>query len=608
MCGVYGIIGYKNDKLLKEMGKTIAHRGPDDQEEFIKGNVGLGYRRLAIIDTAGSFQPLFNEDKSIVLFFNGEIYNYQELRKQLKGHKFKTNGDGETIIHWYEEHGINGLKDLNGMFGLALYDIKAKKIYLARDRFGVKPLYYSTLNNHFSYSSEIKAILADKDIPRKPNDKVIYQYLVHRIHDNTEDTFFDGIKRLESGHYMVVNENGKIEKNAPYWTPSLEKKSKASVDENVKKFDELFEQTVKRQLIADVPVGSCLSGGLDSSAIVCQINKIGDTKYQNTFSAVFPGEVNNEEKYIDEVIKTTGVKDYKASPTSKDLWNDLNDLIYHQDEPFVSSGPYAQWAVDKLAAKKVKVVLDGQGADELLAGYIPYFGMYFKELLKSKKYKQLLTEMFYARDVLIPFGKEKIKSRLGLYKPVSPYPMLKKDFLAANRAPSSVRPAKNLEERLFNDLFFDSIPALLRYEDRNSMAHSLESRVPFLDNDLVDFMMTLDGSYRIRKGWNKWIMREALKDLLPEMIKTRRWKVGFTTPEIAWMRALGKEIMSVFESDSFKNRGYFNYKDVVMNFHDYLDGATDDSLPFWRLLNLEIWFRIFFDDHAKTQSQKETRN
>lgn len=603
MCGIFGRIGDKDNRLLKEMGKVLSHRGPDDQHEYVEGKVGLGYRRLAIIDTKGSFQPLFNEDKSIVLFFNGEIYNYKLLREKLKKHKFKTNGDGETLIHWYEERGIEGLKDVNGMFGLALYDRKRKKIFLARDRFGVKPLYYTNLGGHLSFASEIKALLIDPQIEHVPNDKIIYQYLVHRIHDNTEDTFFRGIKRLESAHYLVANENGEIETIEPYWTPSLKEKNDKSDEENIAEFGKLFHETVEKQLIADVPVGSCLSGGLDSSAIVCEINKIGGSKYQKTFSAVFPGEVNNEEDYIDAVVQKTAVEDYKIKSTPKDLWNDLEKLVYHQDEPFVSSGQYAQWAVAKKAATEVRVVLDGQGADELLAGYIPYIGVYLRDLWKKGDYLTFSKEVFFSMDLIVPFIREKVKAKLGMYQQISPKSVLRKDFIEKNHAPSSVRPAKDLRERLFNDLFYDCIPALLRYEDRNSMAHSLESRVPFLDNELVDFMLSLGANYRIRRGWNKWIMRQALVDLLPEIILKRRWKVGFTTPEIAWMRVLGDPMTEIFLSDSFKNRKYFNQEEVLSKFKDYLDGKTDDSLIFWRLLNLELWLRIFID--AKTKPQEK---
>ncbi|MDO8515435.1 MAG: asparagine synthase (glutamine-hydrolyzing), partial [bacterium] len=491
MCGIYGFIGFKDDKLLEEMGKSLAHRGPDDQDFYCHNNVNLGYRRLSIIDVKKSFQPLYNEDKSIILLFNGEIYNFLELRKKLPNHKFTTDGDGETIIHWYEEFGLEGLKELNGMFVISLYDIKKQKVYLIRDHFGIKPLYYTT--EPFMYASEIKALL--KKYKAKPNDKIIEKYLLTRAHDDTEETFFEGIKRVPSGSYLEYDLKTNNHTIKRYW--NIEKKS---IDDPVTKFKELFLDSVKLRLISEVPVGTALSGGLDSSAVVCTVPNL------KTFSAVFPHEINNEEEYIDEVVKKTGVQAFKVYPKVEEFWQDINKLISFQDEPMISTGPYAQWKVmEKAHAEGIKVIIDGQGADEMLAGYIPYHFVYFKELFSQKKYLQLIKEVVFSLDLIWPLIKDKFKSRVDI----------------KNLFNFSVEPTINksgLNNRLKQDLFEMSLPSLLRYEDHNSMAFSIESRVPFLDYRLVEFVFSLPSEFKIRNGWNKWIMREALKDILPEKI------------------------------------------------------------------------------------------
>src|SRR3989344_7871386 len=578
MCGIFGFIGYKDDYLLKTMGECLSHRGPDDEDYFKKDLVNLGYRRLSIIDVKKSFQPLFNEDKSIVLLFNGEIYNFGELREKLSKHKFITDGDGETIIHWYEEHGPFGFKDLNGMFAFTLYDPKKGKVYLVRDHFGIKPLYYYAQNNQIIYASEIKAIL--KKIKARPNTKVIRNYLLTRAHDNTDETFFTGIKRIPFGSYLEWDiKTGKHTMNSFWSSPSEASITKEPVNEleTINKFRELFLDSVKLRLISEVPVGTALSGGLDSSAVVCTVPNL------KTFSAVFPGGVNNEEDYIDEVVAKTGVKAFKVYPKVFEFWQDTEKLISAQDEPMISTGPYAQWKVmEKARAEGIKVIIDGQGVDEMLAGYIPYHFVYFKELLGKKDYLKLIVEIIMARDLIIPLIKSKFKSQFDVG---SLFP-----FTTPNNKVSN-----NLKSRLRKDLFYDSLPALLRYEDHNSMAFSIESRVPFLDYRLVEFVLSLPSNYIIRNGWNKWIMRQALKDLLPKKIATRRRKVGFSTPEVAWLRQSAEKIREIFQSKTFLSRPYFNHAKIQAAFEDFVSGKNDDSMVFWRIINVELWLRQYFD-------------
>lgn len=570
MCAIFGFIGFKDDKLLKEMGESLAHRGPDDQDFYCHDNVNLGYRRLSIIDVKKSFQPLYNEDKTIILLFNGEIYNFQELRKKLSNHKFLTDGDGETIVHWYEEFGLNGLKELNGMFAISLYDTKKKKIYLIRDHFGIKPLYYKT--NPFMYASEIKALL--KKFNAKPNTKVIEKYLMTRAHDDTDETFFQGIKRVPSGSYLEYDLKTGKHNIKRFWSPFT---NVTGDKEPIKKFKELFLDSVKLRLISEVPVGTALSGGLDSSAVVCTVPNL------KTFSAVFPNEINNEETYVDEVVKKTGVKAFKVYPKVEEFWKDVEKLISFQDEPMISTGPYAQWKVmEKARSEGIKVIIDGQGADEMLAGYIPYHFVYFKELLNQHEYFKLIKELMMSLDLIIPLIKDKFKSRVD----------------AKNLFNFSVDTTANksgLNNRLQQDLFETSLPSLLRYEDHNSMAFSIESRVPFLDYRLVEFVFSLPPEFKIRNGWNKWIMRQALKDILPQKIVNRRWKVGFSTPEVSWFRTNPLPIREILRSSAFLSRPYFNHAKIQAAFEDFVAGKNDESMLFWRIINLELWLRLYID-------------
>ena len=436
MCGIAGFTGERDDALLAAMNTCIAHRGPDDADQFVCDDVSLAYRRLAIIDRATGDQPIFNEDESIVIVYNGETYNYRELRGRLEAaHTFRTNGDTETIVHLYEEMGPAAFRELNGMFGFALWDGRTRKLYLVRDRFGVKPLFYAERDGRLFFASEIKSLL--KAVPPRPNDAQIYQYLMYRIHDHDENTFFAGIQRLLPGCYLEWQDGrSRIER---YWEPDLT----TQVDTNdeaelAKRFEKLFVQAVHRQLVSEVPVGSCLSGGLDSSSIVAVINSlirkhvpeeavVGER--QKTFSAMFPGEANDETDYIHALTAKLPVDEHGVYPKKDDMFDELEQVVYHQDEPFVTTAIFAQWEVMKEASKHVTVTLDGQGADELLAGYFPYYVVYLRQLLKERKYWTALKEMVLSADVLISWSVEPLKERFKLARTVDAKVMLDRSWL-----------------------------------------------------------------------------------------------------------------------------------------------------------------------------------
>ena len=587
------------------MSASLAHRGPDDANEFISDHVSLAYRRLAIIDREGGNQPIFNEDRTKVIVYNGEVYNYRELRERLKGkHFFDTNSDTEVIIHLYEELGEAAFTELNGMFAFAIYDSAQDKLVLARDRFGIKPLFYAIEDGMLFFASEIKALL--HRIRPEPNDGQIYDYLAYRLHDHNEETFFAGIRRLLPGTYLTY-QAGEVNVER-YWEPTFDEAAdEVDEDELNERFERLFVDSVRSQLVGEVPIGSCLSGGLDSSAIVATINGLlGEDiperevigERQKTFSAVFPGEVNDETAYIDRLTDGLAVEKHSILPQDADLWPELERIVYHQDEPFVSTGIFAQWEVMKAASKEVTVVLDGQGADELLAGYTPYQFVYLRQLWKERRLFRLAKELVLSLDILFFAALERIKVRLRLSKSVDPKTLLDPAFAERSERPPPELCTDDLNQRLWEDITTYSLPSLLRYEDRNSMAFSIESRVPFLDNELVDLILSLPPSFKIKNGWSKAILRRSLRDYLPDKIRHRRWKVGFTMPEVAWLRREKDNVLEVFESPQFRSRGYVDAGRVVEAFRWFVEGKTSSSLVFWRILNLELWFRVFFDGDA----------
>jgi len=601
MCGVVGTYGFVDEPLLKEMADAISHRGPDGEGFYVGRNGAIGSRRLAIIDVATGQMPIANEDGTIFIVYNGEIYNFAKLTSELKnsGHTFKTKSDTEMVLHAYEEWGEDCVRRFNGMFAFALYNTKKGEIFVARDQFGIKPFYYLKDGEKFVFASEIKALLRYNGYAKSPNDRAIIRYLASRKHDDTRETFFEGIYKLLPGEYGVFSRVGL--KTTKYYNVNINAKATGTKKELVEKFRILFVKSVKDRLMSEVPIGTCLSGGIDSSSIVCVINdllrksgldeEIIGTK-QRTFSAVFPKEINDEEQYIHEVLKFTETQKNFVFPRSSEFFDELEAFVYSQEEPMISSGPYSQWCVMKLAREQVKVLLDGQGADEVLAGYTPYFFVYLRQLFKEKKYLLSLKEGLFALPQVKPLIIEWLKNN---YRKIPTSVSLLNQSLVKNFSGKEEVVSDNLKKRLYNDLLFDSIPALLRYEDKNSMAFSIEGRVPFLDTDLVEFVFSLPEDLIIRNGRSKFILREAVKDLVPKRIVKRTWKVGFTTPEVAWFRAEQERVYQIVESESFRRRKYFDYPRVKSFVDDFYQGKHNESMVLWRLINVEMWLRAFHD-------------
>jgi asparagine synthase (glutamine-hydrolysing) len=607
MCGIAGQYcfggGKPDTELLSRMSRLLAHRGPDGEGTKIFGSAGLVHRRLAIIDLSeDAHQPMTSEDGTLWLVFNGEIYNYIELRKELaaKGHRFASASDTEVILHAYEEWGTDCLRHFNGMWAFAIWDEKNQRLFCARDRFGIKPFYYTQVDGSFLFASEIKALLAHPGAGTRPDDAMLGAYLAWGVLDHSDRTMFDGIFQLEPAHAMVVTNEGP---QAPlrYWDVKIspEIQSEISDTEAASRLLAPLRSAVSIHLRSDVPVGTCLSGGIDSSTLTVLINALireeapaSVESRQKTFSAVFSDKRFDESRYIDEVIAMTGVDAATTEPSPDTLRDDLDRLVYMQDEPFGSLSIYAQYCVMRIAQARVKVVLDGQGADELLAGYLAYQAAYIRELVGRLHWltacREILGSLRYHRHFFTDALRQLTVRN-------------ERRTLLNGTPPAIDRYAGSLEAVLYRELTATNLPALLHYEDRNSMAFSLESRVPYLDVRLVEYIASLPLAEKINGGVTKAVLRQATKNLIPESVRCRTDKMGFVTPEEVWMKAaLRPFLLEIFSSRSFRSRQYWDAAAVAGNYRAFFDGRSDYSPDLWRIACAELWLRKFFDERERT--------
>jgi asparagine synthase (glutamine-hydrolysing) len=585
--------------------------------------VGLAHQRLAIIDRAGGAQPMTSADGRFVLAYNGEVYNYRDLRAELEGlsRTFTTESDTEVVLQSFAQWGPDAFDRFNGMFALAIWDRETRTLTLARDQFGIKPLHLCRVPDGrpvtgpdgpaiWLFSSEIKPILASGLYEPRPNERTIYRYLRYRVHDDGAETFFDGIERVLPGEMVTLSADGIRRRMFSGLRDDLTRVAAPAHGYDVDVVDDFRKRlttAVSLRLRSDVPVGTSLSGGLDSSAITVAIDRllrddVAATEAvgprQRTFSAVFTGYRNDEERYVDAAVGacTRDVRSHKTRPTSAEFLTDIADFVRAQEEPVISTGPYAQYRVMKDASAYVTVMLDGQGADELLAGYVPQLVVHLRNLM-SRSRRDAVKELVASRDVLGHLVAMRARSLLSR-RNTAPG-LLRPEFRAAHATESYAVPTGELRSRLVHDLFVGSLPALLRYEDRNTMRFSIEGRVPFLDPDLVRAIFALSDDAIIKGGWNKRVLRDATDGVLPPSISRRRNKIGFTTPQNEWFHEQRDFIFEIFRSRSFSERPYFDAAAVLEAFERWLGGAGDlDSMVFWRLINVELWLREFLDGVA----------
>lgn len=595
MCGINGF-SWNDTSLINKMNEVIKLRGPDDQGIYTDDKVSLGNVRLAIIDLSpAGHQPMFNEDKSIAIVFNGEIYNFQEIKEDLlkAGHKFTSNCDTEVIIHSYEQWGYDCLDHFNGMWGFAIYDLSKQLIFIARDRFGVKPVYYYFDNKNIIFSSEIKGILAH-DIPRKPNDAIISDYLIRGWIDFSSETFFEGISKLMPGNYAIFDLKARnLEIHKWYNLVDKIKKNQTVTEEQaIEDIKNLFISSIKYRMIADTQVGAALSGGIDSSSIVCFMKDLFENPNNlNTFSVVLPGLKMDESKFMDAVIEFAKVKSFKVKPTAADLVEDMEDFIYSLEEPFQSFSMYGYYRLNKMTSEQgIKVLLNGQGSDEMFAGYSHYYPLYLKKCLKSLKFRESIAIILQML-------------RTGYWKEYVSLVLRKKVFTAkyfndfgTNKNKIQDFPISDLKNLLLRDLTIWILPSLLRYDDRCSMRWHVETRIPFLDYRLVEYVMSLPDNFKIKNGLSKYIFRQVIKGKVPDIITNRRDKIGFQMPDQNWLNSLEFQTLAkkIIESPSFNTRKY--WKPVqIKNALDTLKKKPTLASIIWHTMNVHFWMEKFID-------------
>jgi asparagine synthase (glutamine-hydrolysing) len=641
MCGINGIAFSSRSgrtvsrPQLEAMRDVIRHRGPDDEGLFIDRNVGLGHRRLAIVDVAAGHQPMTNEDNSLHIIYNGEIYNHADYREWLesRGHVYKTHCDTETILHLYEEHGVNCVEHLRGMFAFAIWDQRKQELFIARDRLGVKPLYYFHAGDGSLYfGSEIKTIFAAGALKPELNYAALPDYLANHA-PSGETTLFRGVKRLLPGHTMVWRD-GRIEIKR-YWDVSFVKaKDEGRSDKDyIEEWRELFRTSVKLRLMADVPLGMFLSGGIDSSAIAAMMSTMVDEPIK-TFSVAFREREANELEYARLVAEKYETDHHEVVVSPEDFFAALPNLIWHEDEPLAHPSSVALYFVSQLASKHVKVVLTGEGSDELLAGYARYWKT-LQNLAWGSRYHKLTPGVVKngVRTLLgaLPDGSRGKQKLLRTFLALSPdieslyldnfavYSRQKQPRLLTSEAReqigSNVDPyrvihdmmestdAESLLDRLLYSDLKTYLHELLMKQDQMSMAASIESRVPFLDHKLVEFTSSLPERLKLRGSTTKYILRESMKGVLPDGILTRP-KMGFPVPIGAWFRGPYSYVLDEFVlSSRALDRGIFEpdfLRDLVRR---HRTGGENHDERLWALVNFEMWLRRFFDREDSQMTQ-----
>jgi asparagine synthase (glutamine-hydrolysing) len=625
MCGIAGVISKTKSIALKEtvfaMSQAIKHRGPDGEGFvfFSKTNptpvysnetpqinkesktfafnpiaslqdldsnydAAFAHRRLSIIDLSESgHQPMCDTQGDYWITFNGEIYNYIELQHELKsrGHVFVTKTDTEVVLEAYKEWGFECLQKFNGMFSFALLDKKNNQLFCARDRVGVKPFYYTNTNDTFAFASEYKAFIKSKLVPFEINETQQFDFIVNGNLENTKQSLFKGIYELKPSHYLVYDLSSHVFEITNYYSLPNKALNVKSDSEIINEIEEKLVNAIRLRLRSDVEVGSCLSGGLDSSIIAGVVRHLQPNKQMQLFTAVFPNETFDETNYAKLVSDYVGGNWKTVNPTAEDFFKDIDELNYYQDLPVWSTSTYSQHRVMKLASQNnIKVVLDGQGADELFGGYSHHYMALWKEQFS---FKDINASKQTIPDAYKLFGKVLLKDTFGLSVNYSNYFQLnKKRFAKSNNE----KLKSTLNAQLASD-YQGRLKSYLKCEDRCSMAFGIESRVPFADDiELVDYLFSIKGSEKIQNGISKYLLREASKNYIPNLIYTRRDKIGFETPVQKWFLPHKDEIIDLVVSQlDFMNPSYFK-----SNFEEILNQKPNFVV---RLYSFAIWKKVF---------------
>ena len=627
MCGICGIVNFDSDSVdravIVRMTGALAHRGPDDAGYFVDGRVGLGHRRLSIIDLSGGKQPIFNEDRSAAIIFNGEIYNYRDLASELTtaGHTFKTRSDTETILHAYEEYGDECVQQLRGMFGFAIWDRAKRRLLLARDRLGVKPVYYYRNGRFLAFASEIKSLLEIASIPREVDPEALDMYLSLRYVPGPR-TMFKNIFRLQPGHILVADDDGV--RTTKYWDIDYPNPEPRSPEYLLERFRELLEESVRMRLISEVPLGVFLSGGLDSSAILATMSKIAGGDRVKTFSVGYEAsgaeaEAANEFAYARLATDAFACEHHEYRLDARNFADFVPELVRYLDEPLADPSCIPLYFISKLAREHITVVLSGEGADEILAGY----GIYGRMLTLDRIYNlsgplshlapwiARLTPMEKLRHYVRMCGQPLENRYRGVSRGFSAEG--KRRLVGADRMKQSgmlmqeifggyfkaVQNASPLDQMLYVDAKVWLPDDLLIKADKMTMANGLELRFPFLDHKLVEFAGTLPNASKVHGKGGKTLLRSAMRGVLPDSIIDRP-KKGFPIPIGSWLRTSLRQFTRdhLLARDSACGR-YVDRDETARLVEEHEQGRADRSQEIWTLLVFEFWHRQFIDHYPR---------
>ena len=619
MAGICAVSGVNAENIARKMCQCLKHRGPDYEGVHALGEkFAIGHSGSFKEDYERVYQPLFSEDKTVWITFDGIIYNFEQMKQKLEAnHAFRSKSSAELVIHAYEEEGPECVRALNGDFAFCLWDSGKELLFSARDKIGIKPLYHCNRGNSggFLFSSEMKAFFVDSSVPKKPNKRILSEYLLHGPRVHSGESFFEGINELLPAHYVLVDQNGfRVKK---YWSPLQSSRTYdvayAERADFSCRFLELFQDSVRMRLPQSSRFGTFLSGGLDSASVACIVNHVlrsgssGDSQLsQELFSAVYPNTEADEKAYALEVANALGSEiDYLYPHVAENL-GDLQKFVYSMDEPVPVLSYYAYWCLSKTAAGRgVPVTFSGQGPDETLGGHVEERIAYFRELWSRKKIGQLFLEIIGSlvqyrlgkvlkSDVMGLFG----KSRTGKSTIAACFgPDIEETFGSTERPPQS----ESLNDFLLREVTQTLMLDHLQFGDRSASAFSITTRYPLLDHRLVEFVFALPSNQKFRNGWTKIILRNAMKGIIPEAIRWRRLKLGTPVPLEKWLIELNQEIRAVFTSKKFGERGYFNQSVILALYDRFLKGKMNRvdkafyAEVFWRVLNLELWFEAYFD-------------
>jgi asparagine synthase (glutamine-hydrolysing) len=621
MCGFVGQIYFDgrpvNPSAIDHMTNVLRHRGPDDSGRFIEGSVGLGFRRLSILDLAPTgHQPMTSADGRFTIVFNGEIYNYIELRRELQklGCTFRSSGDTEVLLAAYVVWGKECLPKLNGMWAFLIYDSHRRTVFGSRDRFGVKPLYRYQDSEQMIIASEIKGILASGSYSRKTNWQVAANFLIRNRLETTDDTFFENIVKVPSGTAFEIDAKGAY-REWRYW--SLSALPKVDVREPAKEFAELFESAVQLRMRSDVAVGVSLSGGLDSTSIICAMSRLREASVTDfnepLFAFSYATEEFDESRYVTDTLRQTQAELVMLETDATTLLDKLDQVLWYHDEPVHSMTALIGYELMRLAARSgVKVVLGGQGADETVAGYPSYFADYWLTLASQAGLQSLRDDISahslvhnenptrLLRNALLRVLRSKLR-RFGPYqalrswnKAKNPerYSWFTNDFL--HNLPSHTEHSElGLDAALKFSIERENLPVYLRVEDRNSMAHSVEMRLPFLDYRLVSYLFHLPANWKMREGWNKYVLREAMRRKIPESVRRRSDKMGFPVPHNRWLdTSLRGSLLELLDTRSMRERGIYDLAAIRRDLASSTPRYAGMAGQAFDLIQFESWFGL----------------